>query len=751
MFFMNNVNDMILKIKQNEKNFQTIFKNIERKIDEWSKSQNISLEQNDRTEPPHPPQAHTEHVNVVFTESEKSNDSLKIQKDPPPLIIVNNKIKKDKPIRTSKGYQVVKTNEYLFPSKKKFIELCGCVRWKPSRDYNSSTRETEGFKGLFHTLNATVVPTKSYVSILSLRMCTYGLCRLFWNIGIGIKFYEWAGNLVAQELVIDHHLLDRSEHSLLVLRSPKYPKSKKNMNDEEEVFLKALDEGFSSKNYVRKFPSTLHPKWRAKVTVIEELKYLSSLALDELIDDLKSLVMMKESTDDETLTSESDDEEYAIAVRNFKKGGDPNHLIDDCPKPPRNKDQQAFIRSSWSDIKNDAEDKPNDETRLMAQSSNEVTLNSSYYNDNASSLDNNSMQIEYDNLREISLKIINKNKTLKTKRNLLEKEVLELNEKIKKLERSKEINITCQLCQELNLENTILKETQVKFVKFDKSVNSLREMLNNQKPSSCKICLGFDSSKASKSGTKPMSFVGSSIENATDGSTIKVHESTIPGSVTTVAEKVSEHVFSPPMYLRLDFVITRKKLIHNRIEESKKPSLKLSLKSGLGYVKPSLGYSQNSKAYMMLNKHTMKVKESLNVTFDKSPPPTKLSSLVDDDVGEEEAIRNNTKVVNNNNEEDESIEVEDVVNINESKNHPLDQVIGNLNQRTLRSQAQNHARVETIVYPESDHAGDYVDRKSTGGVCTFMGCCLTSWFAKKQKALASFTTEAEYVSVGKAC
>ncbi|GJY10852.1 retrovirus-related pol polyprotein from transposon TNT 1-94 [Tanacetum coccineum] len=90
------------------------------------------------------------------------------------------------------------------------------------------------------------------------------------------------------------------------------------------------------------------------------------------------------------------------------------------------------------------------------------------------------------------------------------------------------------------------------------------------------------------------------------------------------------------------------------------------------YESVFLGYSQNSKAYIVLNKHTMKFKESLNVTFDESPPPTKLSPLVDDDVGEEEAIRNNTKVVNNNNKEDESIEVDEVVNIKESKNHPPD-------------------------------------------------------------------------------
>ncbi|GJW50845.1 retrovirus-related pol polyprotein from transposon TNT 1-94 [Tanacetum coccineum] len=59
----------------------------------------------------------------------------------------------------------------------------------------------------------------------------------------------------------------------------------------------------------------------------------------------------------------------------------------------------------------------------------------------------------------------------------------------------------------------------------------------------------------------------------------------------------------------------------------------------------------------------MKVEESLNVTFDESPPPTKLSPLVDDDVGEEEAIRKNTKIVNTNNKEDESIEVDKIINI----------------------------------------------------------------------------------------
>ncbi|GJW75550.1 ribonuclease H-like domain-containing protein [Tanacetum coccineum] len=94
---------------------------------------------------------------------------------------------------------------------------------------------------------------------------------------------------------------------------------------------------------------------------------------------------------------------------------------------------------------------------------------------------------------------------------------------------------------------------------------------------------------------------------------------------------------------------------------------------------------------LVFNKHTMKVKESLNMTFDESPSSTKLSPLVDDDVGEEEAIKKNAKIVNINNKKDESIEVYKIVNIKESTNHPPDQVIGNLNQRTLRSQAQNHS------------------------------------------------------------
>nr|GFB59789.1 zf-CCHC domain-containing protein/UBN2 domain-containing protein [Tanacetum cinerariifolium] len=192
----------------------------------------------------------------------------------------------------------------------------------------------------------------------------------------------------------------------------------------------------------------------------EESKDLSSVALDELIGNLKvhevlmekdseiyrgkkervksiALKAKKESRDDETATSISDDKEYAMVVRNFKKFfrrkgrfvrqlkeqkksfrqrdekkgksdkkcfrcGDPDHLIGDCLKPSRNKDQKAFIEGSWSDSENDPNHLIGD--CLMAQWSNDVTLNSSHYSDDASSLDNDSIQIEYDSVCEISLK-----------------------------------------------------------------------------------------------------------------------------------------------------------------------------------------------------------------------------------------------------------------------------------------------------------------------------------------------------------
>ncbi|GJS84380.1 hypothetical protein Tco_0750921, partial [Tanacetum coccineum] len=88
-------------------------------------------------------------------------------------------------------------------------------------------------------------------------------------------------------------------------------------------------------------------------------------------------------------------------------------------------------------------------------------------------------------------------------------------------------------------------------------------------------------------------------------------------------------------------------------------------------------YSQNSKAYIILNKHTRKVEESLNVTFDETPPPSKTSPLVDDDLDEEEAIKVTEMKNLENDIEDETLEIDEIVNIKESRNHPLENAYQN--------------------------------------------------------------------------
>ncbi|GJX09240.1 retrovirus-related pol polyprotein from transposon TNT 1-94 [Tanacetum coccineum] len=79
-----------------------------------------------------------------------------------------------------------------------------------------------------------------------------------------------------------------------------------------------------------------------------------------------------------------------------------------------------------------------------------------------------------------------------------------------------------------------------------------------------------------------------------------------------------------------------------------------------------------SKAYIILNKQTMKVEESLNVTFDETPPPPKTSPLEDDELVEEKAIE--VRPIGND-LEDISLENDQIINIKESKTHPLENVI----------------------------------------------------------------------------
>ncbi|GJV49974.1 hypothetical protein Tco_1440186 [Tanacetum coccineum] len=112
-----------------------------------------------------------------------------------------------------------------------------------------------------------------------------------------------------------------------------------------------------------------------------------------------ALKVKKEVSDEDSPSFDSEDEEYAMAIKEFFKRrerfvrqprgdrktfqrirndgygkskrkyfrcGNPNHLIGECSKPPKNNDQKAFIGGAWSDNGEDEVEKTKDETCLVA-------------------------------------------------------------------------------------------------------------------------------------------------------------------------------------------------------------------------------------------------------------------------------------------------------------------------------------------------------------------------------------------------
>ncbi|GKG06231.1 retrovirus-related pol polyprotein from transposon TNT 1-94, partial [Tanacetum coccineum] len=54
--------------------------------------------------------------------------------------------------------------------------------------------------------------------------------------------------------------------------------------------------------------------------------------------------------------------------------GDLNHLIRECTRPPKDKNQRAFVEGSWSDSGEEDDEKVKDETCLVAHASSEICL-----------------------------------------------------------------------------------------------------------------------------------------------------------------------------------------------------------------------------------------------------------------------------------------------------------------------------------------------------------------------------------------
>ncbi|GJT36463.1 zf-CCHC domain-containing protein [Tanacetum coccineum] len=381
----------------------------------------------------------------------------------------------------------------------------------------------------------------------------------------GVDFRRWQKNM---------HFLLFSMSVVFVLTSPVPPEDSENATL-EQIVKKAnhlrikeslgVHDSDKAKGNIVVGPSVVNTvehnnSTRAKVTAIEESNDLTSLSLDELIGNLKVYEMIikkdseivkangerkslalkakKESSDEECSTFGSEDEEYAMAVKYFKKFfkkrgryvrqprndkktfqrsrddkngksnrkcfrcSDPNHFIRECPKPPKDKNQRAFVKGSWSDSGEEDDEKVKDETCLVAQASNEVCSDSSYFSDENSSINDLALDNEYDKLCKMSLKIITKNKRLKAVRNSIENELSKLKEKLSTFEKSKGVDLECTKCQLLRIEIEKLKEEAIKLTKFQKNTHCLNEMLSNQKPSRDKLGLGFNSLEASTNGTR---------------------------------------------------------------------------------------------------------------------------------------------------------------------------------------------------------------------------------------------------------
>ncbi|GJU15280.1 retrovirus-related pol polyprotein from transposon TNT 1-94 [Tanacetum coccineum] len=348
----------------------------------------------------------------------------------------------------------------------------------------------------------------------------------------------------------------------------------------------------------------------------------------------------------------SRDDKNGKGDRKCFRCGDPNHLIGECLKPSKDKNQRDFFIGSWSDSGEEDDEKFKDETCLIAHASSEVCSESSYFSDENSSIDDIALDNEYDKLCKMSLKKITKNKKLKATRNSLENELRELKEfcNANGITHNFSAPHTPQSNGVVERKNRTLQEMS-------------RTMLNEQSLQQNFWC------------------------NVVDTSTYILNRILIRAILGKTPYELLRGRKPTLDYFR---VFGSKCFILN----TKDYLTKFDPKSYEGVF---LGYSQNSKAYIILNKHTRKVEESLNVTFDETPPPSKTSPLVDDDLDEEEAIKVTEKKNLENDIMDETLEIDEIVNIKESRNHPLENVIGNLNQRTLRSQAQNQSNLFCFI------------------------------------------------------
>ncbi|GJW82544.1 zf-CCHC domain-containing protein [Tanacetum coccineum] len=127
--------------------------------------------------------------------------------------------------------------------------------------------------------------------------------------------------------------------------------------------------------YIKKNSEILKGKREKSISLALKAKKESS---DEesstyamVVGDFKKLfkrrgIFVRQPHDEKKSFQRSKDDKNGKGERKYFRCGDPNHLIRECPKPPRRKNQRGFVGGSWSDSGEDEEEKIEDKTCLMA-------------------------------------------------------------------------------------------------------------------------------------------------------------------------------------------------------------------------------------------------------------------------------------------------------------------------------------------------------------------------------------------------
>ncbi|GKC61978.1 retrovirus-related pol polyprotein from transposon TNT 1-94 [Tanacetum coccineum] len=248
--------------------------------------------------------------------------------------------------------------------------------------------------------------------------------------------------------------------------------------------------------------------------------------------------------------------------------GNPNHLIGECPKPPKDKNQRAFVGGSWSDSSEEDDEKVKDETCLVAQA-------------------------------------------------------------------------TSEECSEIHLTNEITKDGKV-----------------------IGRCIRKKDLYVMKLGNKPKDQI--CLATIDENSTLW-HRRLGHANMRLIQSLASKELVRNLPKLKFDQHFCDACTIGKQAHASHKAKNIVSTTRCLKLLHMDLfgpsavrSYGGNRYTLVIVDDYPRKVEESLNMTFDETPTPSRTSPLVDDDLEEEEAIKVTEKKKLENDIEDETLEIDEI-------------------------------------------------------------------------------------------